>query len=346
MAEDTIDHGQAPARYEEEVAELRFSQEHYDRLTRGQDAWLEWRREGMERQWSEFKWHKPDEAAVIEAAISDWNANPPQPALLEGARLRLVYLPGVQFFRAHLRGAQMFRAHFEGAKFVMSDLEGAEMREAHFEGADLRESVLEGADLRGAKLDKANLGGAQATRAVFWGASLNRTKLDHLAFRPEHPTMNDGTDTLSLPRRDWLSWGRIRTIGTLPLFGASYVALGGTLTMINGLNFVNEHWDLALPPPERTLWLTLSSLLLVLGTTIYKLACPERVQAFSEAEWVEQHGKARLQYLAASLSRRWQFSAVFFTLLGGLSGLVLLIERVWVAIWYLVFLFLLGQIIG
>lgn len=343
MSEQAIDRGPEP--FADAATQVRFSQEHYARLTRGQDAWLRWRGQGMERQWSEFKWHHPKEAAVIETAIAEWNAQPPQPALLEGARLRLMHFPGIQLYRAHLKGAQMFRGHFEGSQFVMADLSGAELREAHFEGSDLREALLEGADLRGTQLGKANLAGAHATGAVFWGASFNRTKLDHLDFRPEHPTMNDGTDTLVLPNRDWLSWGRIRTIGTLPLFGASYVALGGTLAMINGLNFVNDNWGLALPPPERTMWLTLSSVLLVLGTTIYKLACPERVQAFSEAEWVEQHGKARLQYLAASLSRRWQFSAVFFTALGGLSGLVLLVERVWVAIWYLVFLFLLGQMV-
>ena len=83
-------------------------------------------------------------------------------------------------------------------------------------------------------------------------------------------------------------------------------------------------------------WILISSVLLVLGSTVYAWTCPQRVLHFSETEWVEEQGKVRLHYLAASLSQRgWQWPAAFFTLSGGLIAISLVIERIGIAFGYI-----------
>ena len=78
-----------------------------------------------------------------------------------------------------------------------------------------------------------------------------------------------------------------------------------------------------------------TSLCLVVGTTLYRLACPHRVQEFSETEWVEQHGRARLQYFAESFRRKWaQWPTLVFTVVGGALGGWLVVERLWRALLY------------
>ena len=207
-----------------------------------------------------------------------------------------------------------------------TDLWGADLT-----NASLGSAILEGADLRGAVLTNANL-----TNARFRDAQISRhTRLGGLQIGAAHRVMLDGSDTIQLPRPDrWLNWGILRTVGALPLFEVSYVALAASLITINSIGYLNrteviQSFEYPIPTPARMTWLFWSSLLLVIGTTIYKLRCPRRVQVFSETEWVEEHGHPRLQYLAESLRRRWaQVLTAVFTAVGGAIGLALLVDRV------------------
>lgn len=59
-------------------------------------------------------------------------------------------------------------------------------------------------------------------------------------------------------------------------------------------------------------------------------------RALLATQWVEQHGRARLQYLAESWRRRWlQWPTLVSTGLGGLMAVVLVMERVGKALSYL-----------
>jgi len=44
-------------------------------------------------------------------------------------------------------------------------------------------------------------------------------------------------------------------------------------------------------------FILLDTLLLVAGSTLYRFRCPERIQEFSEHQWVEEHGHPRLIYI-------------------------------------------------
>ena len=67
---------------------------------------------------------------------------------------------------------------------------------------------------------------------------------------------------------------------------------------------------------------------------MYKLKCPERVQAFSETEWVEAHGRPRLLYIAEKIKRPWQRSTNILLRLGAATGGLLLVERFLEALFY------------
>ena len=72
-----------------------------------------------------------------------------------------------------------------------------------------------------------------------------------------------------------------------------------TIELLNETQYFSQVLDNdVIPFPHRMMLILLSCLLLVLGSTLYRINCPSLVQYFSETAWVEEHGKARLQYYA------------------------------------------------
>ena len=153
---------------EESKPERRFSQEHYDRLMKGQEPWLgfrtDWKGEGD--PWEAFEKDSPEDAAVIRDTVEAWNMDAPTPALLDGADLRWAHLAGADLKWAHLEGANLRFAHLEEAEFVTAHLEGASLVKAHLEGADLNKAILRGADMSRCDLKAANLANADLTDVI------------------------------------------------------------------------------------------------------------------------------------------------------------------------------------
>ena len=82
-----------------------------------------------------------------------------------------------------------------------------------------------------------------------------------------------------------------------------------------------------IPFPLRSQLIVISSLLLVAGSTLYRVGCPARVQEFSETEWVEAHGHPRLLYISDSLSRSWLvWPTTILTGTGGLLAVGLMVD--------------------
>jgi hypothetical protein len=84
--------------------------------------------------------------------------------------------------------------------------------------------------------------------------------------------------------------------GALPLFEVSYMGVTGAIMLITTIGYLNSTGFLAalqyaISPPNRVLWLLLSSFLPFLGSAMHRLLCPQRVQEFSGTHWVEQHGR-------------------------------------------------------
>ncbi len=297
--------------------------ETYSALREQQATWLRWRRSTDDGTWDRFVVEHPQGARRIDDSIECFNETAPHGIELGGVDLCLAHLVGIE-----LVAAQLVDADLRGA-----DLRGANLSGAVLNGAKLQRANLGGASLNSANLTNARLKGANLTGADFTGVRLGQTDLKNVHFDPSHQAMHDGSDSIVLSGRDrFLSWGNLRFIGTLPLFGVSYAAFGAGLLVVHTIDFLNRYRDAALTVPDRTMVLLLSSILLMIGTTIYKLACPRRVQAFSETQWVEELGHPRLQYLGASLTHSWQLPAAAFTVLGGLLGTWLLLDRLWAAV--------------
>ena len=219
---------------------------------------------------------------------------------------------------------------------------GADLSGSVLNYADLSDAHLGGAILRGCSLKHADLSRANLTGVDFQRVSIEATRLEAVQFAREHPSSSDGSDSIRLALRDrLLSWARLRSIGRFPLFAVSWTAFTLALIAVNLLGFVNstswvqESVGGEIPIPYRMGLILVSSLLLVGGSTLYKAACPSRVQEFSEAEWVDRLGHPRLVYLAESLRHRWQWMTFLLTVCGGGVAVFLIGERVWLALRYL-----------
>jgi len=293
-------------------------------------------------------------ASLVEAKAASVNLNESK---LVSACLRRANLRGVTLRSAHLGEADLASAILETADLGRADLAGANLSGANLARANLGGSNLHGANLTRANLTRANLngadlseanlkqvmlGGAELSGATFYKTILQKTKLSEIRFELKHPVLHDRSETIQLLWRDkYLNWSWLRAIGRFPLFGVSWTALFASLLTINAIGRLNETKFIAdleypIPIPHRMMLILLTSVLLVIGTTIYELMCPNRVKEFSETEWVEKYERPRLQYLAEKLKRRGQGAALFFSACGGLLALYLILERLyWAAVYIL-----------
>lgn len=292
-----------------------------------------------------------EQLQVLRSGVGAWNlwrstqgVNKPD---LEGAELSGVDLSG-----ADLRGAILDDAVLLGADLVGADFRGASLRGANLQEADLSYVQLQRADLRGcslvrADLSRANLANAwllsaNLTHCTLYRVYLSNTKLRGVIVDADHPVMRDGSETIEFSFRDnMINWSRLRSLGRLPIFGVSWSALAVTLFVVNIIGALNDSqlvatFNYPIPIPDRIVLVLLDTLLLAVGSTCYRIACPLRVQEFSETAWVEQHRNPRLLYLAESLRRRkLQWLTLFLTAGGGLLALYLLGERILVALRYI-----------
>lgn len=298
---------------------------------------------------------------LTEDGVEAWNRRRHQAGAenpnLRGADLSERDLDGADLSQANLARANLKDASLEAASFTKAnlteaDLEGVDLAHANLAGArliyaNLKDAHLEVANLKdahliGADLKKAHLFGANLTNAHLMSVHLEGTDLKGVEFDTDHQAMHDGSSSIVLPLRDrHLNWGVLRRVGSLPLFEVSYGALAISIVTINAVGYLNrtqvsQWFEYPIEMPARMTWLFVSALFLGIGTTIYRLRCPERVQTFSETEWVEQHGRPRLQYFAESLTRRGQIPTAFFTAVGGALGVALLLERIWATFRYLI----------
>ncbi|MCP4204728.1 MAG: pentapeptide repeat-containing protein [bacterium] len=337
--------------------------EHVERLEMGLAAWNQWRAANPEL--------KPDLSGLTLGPheIILQNANF-QGCDLSGASFQNTQLSNADFSRADLRRAKFQGGSVKRAKFWNCDCTGMELAGglavgAHFKEArltrarlvnqnctqailntvDLTGAVLNNVSLTESKLKDTNFSGAVLEWVNLTGAEFRGSKFSHrtklrVRFDENHSSFSDGSDELVYSASDRLNWGFLRAIGRFPLFAVSWSALLACLVTINTIGLLNERMlidsiQYPVPVPHRMSFILLGSLLLVVGTTIYRTRCPLRVQEFSETRWVEEHGHPRLLYVSEKLSRRGsQWLTALSTLLGGILGLVLVGERIWISAGY------------
>src|SRR5262249_21889137 len=151
--------------------------------------------------------------------------------------------------------ANMYDAKLQGAVFVDADFTRAILTKANLQGATLQHS-----DFSKARMGECEIAGTDFANA--WGVA---TAINLETVRAGHDeTRERYFDTVDIPWLErYLSWERIRWLGRLPLFAASYSALIAIPFLFYFLDFYNRQATAALkwaatasksenPPPAAT----------------------------------------------------------------------------------------------
>lgn len=254
-------------------------------------------------------------------------------------------LEGVNFMMANLERANFSGSNCQGAKFISSNLLESNFTLANCRHASFNLSILGNGQFGETDLRFACLQAADLTQTKFMKCKMGPTNLHRISFSgsngEHHQPLHDFTETIQCDH--WLTWGRLRWIGKLPLFSVSYSTLGFGLTYVNCVEAINRSkvvtfLNYPIGVPHRISMILFASVMLAIGATLYAYRCPKRIQQFDETQWVEEFGHSRLQYFADSWSDRpWLYPTFAFTVIGGVVSVWLFLEFLWYAMKYLLF---------
>ena len=264
-----------------------------------------------------------------------------------------------------------------------------DLREANLQGHNLSRADLSQADLSRADLSQTDLSHADLTQANLCEAKLYKTNLRETFLSDANlKGIKDAEharylDTVILVQGDvknfsecnrkklekYLDWSRLRTVGRLPLFGASYSALilipiifyvfaiynNSVDTMRDMVDKV-LHWlgeltrqDPSIvgsllyeirikahnllqrwPIPSQSLLILISTILLAIGSSLYTFFCPPRIKEYSQTQWCDELKCSLLHYWPLAWKYRWvRFLCAFSYALGGLGALWVIGTKVW-----------------
>ncbi|TVQ54245.1 MAG: pentapeptide repeat-containing protein [Phycisphaerales bacterium] len=273
---------------------------------------------------------------------------------------------GVALFgKAKLEAACFSRAIAPRAIFTLAKLAKADFSDADLTGASLNSADLSGANLTGASLFRADVSqmditGARLIRArgLFGkGRAIARTK----------PIGEHAAQTAIYGwKYDLATWERLRIIGSLRLFGVSYltviaIVLYATFAkwynafaadaresaeaardMIDGVGESFPIWVTVLsqlqdlPLPTHLGWQLLATLTVAAAATIYAICCPSEVQEQTEVRWTRAMNQPLWEYRAANWSRWWaRYLCLVLFLAGGAYSAYYIVWRTMIAIGYL-----------
>ena len=137
-------------------------------------------------------------------------------------------------------------------------------------------------------------------------------------------------------RFDVLPWSYIRFIGSIPLFGVSYLSIVAIIVWSEFLQWYNQQIASVSTDPgviERLSWvgklsgipvsrrlgeILLALILIAVGATIYKFRCPGVVAETTEVYWWRVLQHELLEYRAQAYSRiAWRWASGLTYLVGG-----------------------------
>jgi uncharacterized protein YjbI with pentapeptide repeats len=318
-------------------------------------------------------------------------------AILRGANLSRAVLKQVHLDSANMDSADLSNADLRSVVSGKCRLNGANLRNALLGDINLSGVTAQGANFDGADIRGTNLGGAsligstfirsRLDRCDFRKAALNSADLSHASIVGAkfhvaglHNTYFEGTRGAEHARgledangedppersfrecqRRWperiLDWERLRALGRLPLFGASYTALLALPLLFYGFGLYNDkiillrRWaaDMAqrpgeqqilakliterlhpLPLPTDALLMVLATVLLAAASTIYALVCPSRVKEFSRDQWCDQLDHSTFTYWPLAWKHRWaRFICGACYAVGGAGALWVIARKIW-----------------
>jgi hypothetical protein len=286
-----------------------------------------------------------------------------QDANLQHAKLQHANLRGADLQRTSLQHADLQHASLWNAKLQHANLSHANLSHAILQRADLYEANLHSASLYEANLHSASLRNIRKAHKAYCLETVQFRRVDSRSGQQLPDAFYFETCALSLPER-WLDWERLRVVGRLPLFGASYTALILIPLLFYSLALYNDQITLVRawaeqvmaqpehllhrlaslvlarlhprPIPQQSLLLLVSTVLLAIGATLYTFFCPSRVKEFSRDQWCDQLGHSLLYYWPLAWRYRYiRLLCAACYALGGAGALWVIGTKVWRALLFI-----------
>ena len=289
---------------------------------------------------------------------------------LKGAKLSKVNLKNANFQSAdltdaNLKGSKLDATRFNSATLIRCSLDDTSLVRSVLSGANLESASLVGANLTRADLTSAKAPKANFSGANFYECTLNRCDFDQArglerSRHLETALITPGIDreqyfgSVELPWTErFVSWEKIRWLGRLPLFAASYSAVIVIPFLYYLLDAYNRHvteareWaalaakgadppDVAKfilnhlrpePIPDLSLILLGSTISLAIGATIFA-ACPSRIREFSRDQWTDELDRSLAHYWAVAWKwRAARLLCVLLYIVGGVGALWVLVSK-------------------
>lgn len=257
---------------------------------------------------------------------------------ISGSSFKKTKLVNVVFQSCTIRAADFSDSKLDDVKFEKCNLYGSKLEKSVFNKVSIDDSELNRVDFSYATI-LAEFNGCDFSQTKWLKTVIgSRTSFNNITFNKGHLVQNDFSEQII---RSKLSWSTIRFMSTFPLFGVSWAALLFSLIMVNTIEVINtsqfiQFIKYPIPIPNDTLTIIVSAMMLAMGTTLYKIFCPHRIQEFSETEWVEAQHHPRILYIEKDLKHfDWYMLSLFFLSVGGLIALCLAGHRLVMAIGYI-----------
>lgn len=212
------------------------------------------------------------------------------------------------------------KASFQFSNFFNCKWHGAKIKKSHFDN-----SSFLGSDFSNAKLKFCIL-----TNTMWQDVTLNcNTQFEYCVFVPKnstvkHDVLNDKSDKIKFasPHQFW-NWKLISKIGRVPALEFSWSLFGiglfilSTLIFLNETQFIQDGIKYPIPIPDQLKLMTLGAFFTSIGTFFFRAGCPDRIQNFTENEWVEGHGHPRVLYREYCVKNTtWLIWTTIFLILG------------------------------
>ncbi|MCU7862431.1 MAG: pentapeptide repeat-containing protein [Candidatus Thiodiazotropha sp. (ex Lucinoma borealis)] len=299
-------------------------------------------------------------------------------------------LSGANFSHSDLRGCKLIASTISNANFNSSNLSKTQLNiltdteNADFSNTRIIESNISGCEFNYCNFTKAfilrsNIHTSKFFEVNFHKCSFYELNISYIDFKRSYGIRTSlGLDTLSFETdnvtsfetsiQDWqekyFNWDKLRTVGKLPLFGASYFALIIIPIYFYGLDIYNQNIELIrdwaalsaqednlstkrfaefitaklhpLPVPTRSLAILVSTIFLALGSTFYTFKCPSRIKEFNQDKWVDELNKSLLSYWPLSWKFRYiRLLSALFYFIGGSILFYILLEKLYGVLQYI-----------
>ncbi len=218
------------------------------------------------------------------------------------------------FENNHFINTHMQNSNFFGCIWSHSKLEGAHFEKSSFLGSDFSDTKFRFCSFLDTMWQDVQIG--------------TKTSFEYCVFSPknatrEHDVLNDKSETVAIksPYKYW-NWKLISKIGRVPALEFSWTLFGIGLFILSGLIFLNDsQFVQTINYPIQIPWqlqlFTLGAFLTSIGTFCFRAGCPDRIQNFTENEWVEGHGHPRIFYREYCVKNiGWLYATTIFLSLG------------------------------